>query len=112
MPNFLLFLRPQQGQTLLHMAGSAEAVRLLREQGANVTEPDSLGCTPFHTARNQSVLNALLDALPNAKAKARELNRLDQEESSPLGHALQRGDSALIEALTAHGAKLRWKGIK
>lgn len=86
--------------------GHVETVRRLIDAGVAVDHVNRLGCTALLEAiilsdggpRHQQILQLLIDA------KA-DVNLADKDGVTPLAHARQRGYSAMVEMLTAAGAR-------
>jgi ankyrin repeat protein len=86
--------------------GHVETVRTLINAGVEVDHVNRLGWTALMEAiilsdggpRHQQILQLLIDA------KA-DVNLADKDGVTPLAHARQRGYSAMVEMLTAAGAR-------
>ncbi len=100
----LLTARDESGFTLLHLAalaGNAEMVNLLLEEGAEVGATNDVGVTALHVAARNGhapVVQALLDggATPSAQT---------DDGLTPLDHAALFGKGDVASILSAHGAQ-------
>jgi len=103
----------QSGRTPIHWAaerGSATAVSLLMDYGANVHMADSMGRTPLMLAvgeGKQNVVAAIVNALAKASGRlevVRAVNGVDITGYSPLALARKRNFHAIADMLTMLGA--------
>ena len=97
-----------EGKTFAHFAaarGDLHFVRELQRHGASADDllmPDDGQCTPLHAAAlhgHAAMMGLLLEALPDASARASALLAVDEDEMTPLHYAALRGDSAVLAEL-------------
>ncbi len=86
-------------QTPLHLASTAEVVRILIAAGADVTAGDGIGRTPLHLATNAEVAQALI----NGRAKVMSEN---PKGLTPLHMA---DNAEVAKVLIRNGAKVNYK---
>lgn len=90
----------ESGQTLLHGARSAAAVKDLLKKGAEVNAKDSAERTPLHLAANygrKEVAEALIQA-------GADINAKDKDGRTPLHWAVDMGNKEIAEFLLDMGA--------
>lgn len=98
-----------EGETLLHSAGSKDVAALLISRGADVNAIDKKGETPLHKAANQSYEHDKGDAEKGVVevllAHGANVNAKNMEGETPLYKALRAGsNNNVVGVLLAHGA--------
>lgn len=98
-----------EGETLLHSAGSKDVAELLIAHGADVNAKNKKGETPLHNAAGSSYKYDKGDARKGIAevllAHGADVNAKDNEGETPLYKALYAGsNSKVVGVLLAHGA--------
>jgi ankyrin repeat protein len=94
-----------EGKTYLHEAVSRvdlEAIRALKDRGANMDATDREGYTPLHWVARSEWLEGI-EALLHGGAK---INAVDREGKTPLHWAVKGGWLEGVEALLSGGANV------
>jgi hypothetical protein len=95
----------------LHKAtesGDIEEVRLLLENGADITAPDDQGWTPLHIASRYGHTN-IVCLLLQRKA---EINPTDNRDRTPLHLTAEHGCSQEARLLLEHGAEVEHQDVR